>query len=393
MIGLFNDCFPPVMDGVAVTVHNYAKWLPRYGQQACVATPRVPGTDYSGMDCEVLPYFSLPMPRRKPYRMGVPQVDMRFMYKMWETDFGLVHAHSPFSSGRLALDVARSRKIPLIATFHSKYKQDIERYVPNKFVVNLLIRRIVDFFNQADEVWIPQPSVIETLREYGYKGHCEVVENGCDFSVPYSSLTKDVCRRSLKLFEDKPVLLFVGQHILEKNVIFLIDALSKVKTDFTMLFVGDGYAAQEMKREVHRMGLDERVRFAGKICDRDRLMQYYAAADLFLFPSLYDNAPLVVREAAAMHTPSLMAEGATSAEVIRDGVNGYVAEQNIESFARRVDGILSDRAQLEKVGANACDTIVRKWSSVVEEVSDRYESLLRRYFHDVFYVSPNMAIS
>lgn len=393
MIGLFNDCFPPVMDGVAVTVHNYAKWLPKYGQQACVATPRVPGVDYSGMDLKVLPYFSLPMPWRKPYRMGVPQVDMRFMYKMWETDFSLVHAHSPFSSGKLALDVARSRKIPFIATFHSKYKQDIERFVSNKFVVDLLVRRIVDFFNQADEVWIPQLAVIETLREYGYKGHCEVVENGCDFSVPYSLLMKDVCRRNLKVFEDKPVLLFVGQHILEKNVIFLIDALSKVKSDFTMLFVGDGYAAQEMKSEVRSMGLEEKVRFDGKICDRDRLMQYYAVADLFLFPSLYDNAPLVVREAAAMHTPSLMLNGATSAEVIRNGVNGYLSEQSIEVFSRCIDSILSDRKQLEKVGANACDSIVRKWSSIVEEVSDRYESMLRRYSNGIFCLSPNITLS
>ncbi len=393
MIGLFNDCFPPVMDGVSVTVHNYAKWLPRYGQKVCVATPRVPGVDYSAMDCSVLPYFSLPMPFRKPYRLGIPLVDAPFMYKIWGTRFELLHAHSPFSSGRLALDIARDRKIPLIATFHSKYRQDIERYVPNKLVVDMLMRRVIDFFNQADEVWIPQPAVADTLREYGYKGNYEVVENGCDFSVPYSLLAKDVCRRQLNVFEDKPVLLFVGQHILEKNVLFLIDSLAKVKSDFTMFFMGDGYAAKAMKNKVNRLGLEKKVRFVGKVCDRGKLMQYYAAADLFLFPSLYDNAPLVVREAAAMHIPSLVVEGATSAEVIRDGINGYVTVQSVEAFSKRVDHILSDRELLEKVGLNACDTIVRKWSNIVQEVSDRYESLLRRYYNDVFYVSPNMVIS
>lgn len=40
--------------------------------------------------------------------------------------------------------------------------------------------------------------------------------------------------------------------------------------------------------------------------EREILKRYYVAADLFLFPSLYDNAPLVIREAAALGTPSVL---------------------------------------------------------------------------------------
>ena len=58
-----------------------------------------------------------------------------------------------------------------------------------------------------------------------------------------------------------------------------------------------------------------------------------SAADLFLFPSMYDNAPLVVREAAMMGTPSVILKGSTASEVIVDGVNGFLADQTPDSYA------------------------------------------------------------
>ena len=60
--------------------------------------------------------------------------------------------------------------MPFIATFHSKYRDDFERSVHNKSIANLMVKRIVQFSESADEVWIPQASVEETIREYGYKG-------------------------------------------------------------------------------------------------------------------------------------------------------------------------------------------------------------------------------
>ena len=102
--------------------------------------------------------------------------------------FDLVHAHCPFTSGRLARQVAKQQHIPFVATFHSKYRQDFEHNVRSKLIVDLMVKHIIHFFEQADEVWIPLPAVEETLREYGFKGrHVEGVENGNDF---YASKTQ-----------------------------------------------------------------------------------------------------------------------------------------------------------------------------------------------------------
>lgn len=382
MIGLFNDCFPPIMDGVSVTVCNYAQWLSHRRNDVCVVTPQMPES-HDEYDFPVHRYMSFPIPVRKPYRLGVPQIDFSFQRIINGIDFSLLHAHCPFSSGEIALSIAKNRHIPLVATFHSKYRADFERLVPNKYIVDYMIRNIVNFYNQADEVWIPQAAVEETLREYGYKGKVEVVENGNDYAdKPYSIELKQKAKQQLGIKKHTPLLLFVGQHIWEKNVEMIIKALSKIRDEkFKMVFVGTGYAAEDMKKMARKVGLKEpkeRIRFDETILDRELLRQYYLAADLFLFPSLYDNAPLVVREAAAMHTPTLFLKGSTAAEIISDGVNGFLSDNSTKAYSKYIKYLLHHPNVINSVGDNASKTLARSWKDIAEEVNDRYNHLIYR---------------
>ena len=58
-ICLLNDSFPPVIDGVATAVTNYARILTETRRaRVMVGTPRYPGADYSGYPYEVVPYSS-----------------------------------------------------------------------------------------------------------------------------------------------------------------------------------------------------------------------------------------------------------------------------------------------------------------------------------------------
>ena len=379
MIGIFNDCYPPVIDGVSVTVQNYARWLNRKCGDVCVVTPAVPGAKHDE-DFPVYDYFSVPIPMRKPYRMGMPYVDLDFRSRISRVGFSIVHAHSPFSSGRLALRLARQQKVPLVATFHSKYRADFERVVPSKTIVDYLVKNIVDFYNQADEVWVPQAGVAETLREYGYRGRVEVVDNGNDMATA-DDITplRNEGRAMLGVSAHEPMLLFVGQHIYEKNPHLIIRALSRLRDRrWHMFFIGTGYAAEELKQLAKSKGLDGRITFMGQVADRLLLKRCYAAADLFVFPSLYDNAPLVVREAAAMETPALLAAGSTAAGIVADGMNGFTCRADEHALADRLAAIMGDKALLAAAGSNARKTIARPWSEIADEVYDRYLHLIRR---------------
>lgn len=378
-VGLFNESFPPVMDGVAVCVQNYAYWLQQKVGGVSVITPNKMGANYGQYPYEVLDYMSVPVPFRHPYVTGIAQIDPLFRAKLSRRKFKLVHAHSPFSSGLMAAQVAKSQNIPLVATFHSKFKDDFKKVVPSDMLVDQAIKIVMEFFDKADEVWVPQASVEEVIREYGYKGHVEVVDNGSDLVADYPESYFQDSRRVLGISPDEFVFLFVGQHIWQKNTRFIIEGLERIKDlPFRMFFVGTGYAADEMKQLVHDKSLDDKVTFTGMLTEREQITRYYAAADLFLFPSLYDNAPLVVREAAALHTPAVMIEGSTAATILKDGENGFLVKDSLDDFESRLRSLYVDRPQVRRVGVAASRSIVRSWEDVVGEVLDRYNHIIAR---------------
>jgi len=378
-IGIFNDSFPPIMDGVSLATKNYAYWLNQKNQPVCVITPKSP--NYS--DNEPYPiyrYTSVPIIGRKPYRIGLPKIDRAFKNEIEKISFGLVHAHCPFSSGRLALSIARKQHIPCVATFHSKYRDDFEHSVHNKFIAKQMTKEIIRFFEKADEVWIPQASVEATIREYGFKGKVEIVDNGNDFATnqPIAPI-KHAARKALHVADNEFMFLFVGQHIWEKNTRLIIESLALIKDlPFKMFFVGTGYARAELKELVDKLDLSSKVDFMGVITEREKIKQFYAAADLFLFPSIYDNAPLVIREAGALQTPSILIKGSSSAESIIDNYNGFLINDSCDSFANKLRELISEPERIHIAGFNASQSIARSWESVTEEVLDRYKHLMQR---------------
>lgn len=381
VIGLFNDSFPPVLDGVTLTVENYVHWLTSMGYRSCVVTPWNPVLPpHEGFD--LYRFFSLPIPSRNPYRYGYPKVDPFIWRKLRRTPFALVHSHCPFSSGRLAVYSARYHDVPLVATFHSKYRTDLEHSLP-PWMVKRIMRRVLDFFNAADEVWIPQAQVEDTVREYGYKGPLTVVDNGIDIemeSFETISAYKAQARRELGIAPGEMLLLFVGQHILEKGVDVIIRALSLLRDlPVRMAFVGTGYAVDDMKSLIASLNLGDRVKLHGVISDREELKRYYAAASLFLFPSFYDNAPLVVREAAMMGTPSVLLHGATAAEVIEDGKNGFLADRTPESYAALVRELYLNPERIDMAARGAASSLTRPWREVMLEVVERYKEIIDRH--------------
>ncbi|MBQ9660888.1 MAG: glycosyltransferase [Bacteroidales bacterium] len=365
------------MDGVSVCMENYAYWIQKKAGGVVVITPTVPKADYSVHDYQVFDYLSIPVPKRHPYVTGIAEIDPTFLAKVATTRFKILHAHCPFGSGMAAMRIGRLQKVPVVATFHSKYRDDFAGVLP-KLAVDMIVDAIVDFYERADMVWVPQESVVDVIREYGFKGHVEVMDNGSDLVADYPEKYFVEARQRLGIGPEEFVMLFVGQHIWQKNPRLVIESLSRIQdVPFRMYFVGTGYAAEEMKSLVSEKGLDNKVTFVGSITDRAKLTDYYAASDLFLFPSLYDNAPLVVREAAALHTPAVMAEGATAATILKDGENGFLVENDPDKMAALLRELIHDPERVHRVGVQASRTIVRSWEDCVEEVIDRYNSLLR----------------
>lgn len=390
-IGQFNDSFKPIMDGVGVCMENYAYWIEQNHGSATVVTPESPGyVDDSPF--EVLRFHAVPIPQMKPFRAGLPWIDPSFMHDFRGTEFDLVHAHCPFVSGRLARGVSRKREIPLVATFHSKYRDDFITVTGSPTLADVGVRYVVEFYEKATQVWAPNRSTARTLEDYGYRGNIEVIPNGTDLEAPTDAERERLAARGRDAAGvesgDVPIYLFVGQHRWEKNVELIIRTLGFIKSRgarFRMVFAGTGYAERAMKKLCRTVGIEQETVFLGLILERERLKELYAAATLLLFPSVYDNAPLVMREAAGFGLPTVLIRGASAAEGVTDRESGFLVENTPESFAAALQGTVADPALTARVGEGARRDIYLHWRDVVADVYRRYEDIVaserRRSIH------------
>lgn len=92
-----------------------------------------------------------------------------------------MHFHCPIASGKFARIIAQGQKIPIVATYHTKYDYDIRKRVPTKALQDFFLRFIVTNMSAADEVWVVSPGAGENLKSIGYKGDYIVMPNGVDF--------------------------------------------------------------------------------------------------------------------------------------------------------------------------------------------------------------------
>jgi hypothetical protein len=86
-----------------------------------------------------------------------------------------------------------------------------------------------------------------------------------------------------------------------------------------------------------------------------------------------------VREAAAMHTPALMLQESTAAEVIETDVNGFLTANDKQVYADRIVWLMDHPDVLKKVGDKASTTIARSWENVIDEVILRYKDIQEAY--------------
>ena len=381
-ICLINDSFPPVTDGVANAVVNYAKILTDEGKKATVVTPAYPDADDSQFPFPVVRYPSVDLTKLVGYHAGLP-FSSQTLERLEEQKFDLIHCHCPVTSAMLARALRDRISVPLVFTYHTKFDIDIANAIKGKLLQEEAKKVLVDNITACDEVWTVSHGAGENLKSLGYQGDYLVMPNGVDFAK--GRVEESVVREVTKDFdlpENVPVFLFVGRMMWYKGLKIILDALAQLQTlgtDFRMVFVGNGGDRDEVIAYSEKLGLQDRVFFTAPAYDRNVIRAWYCRADLFLFPSTFDTNGLVVREAAACGLGSVLVRGSCAAEDIKDGESGFLIEENARSMAEMLSKLSKNRELMKRVGKTAQEEIYISWADAVHKASQRYEVVLENF--------------
>jgi len=180
-------------------------------------------------------------------------------------------------------------------------------------------------------------------------------------------------RRQLGLDDDTLVLLITAHNFVLKGVPTLLRATSRLaaRGEPVHLVVVGG------RRAVRRVGLKRHAAatFVGPVDDP---VPYYAAADMYVHPTLYDSFALAVLEAAACGLPVITSRFAGVAELLTEGVDGHILHDpaDVDELTDRLRPFLSDRSLCREMGKAARRTALKHtFQRNVDEILALYEEV------------------
>lgn len=389
-IGIFVDTYYPVIDGVIVCVDNYARGLSKYAD-VTVFTTETPnyneGEDqkrpYRIVRCGALQAFKI-----EEYVLPLPSFDIDFRAELYASRLDIVHINSPFTLGLAGLRYAYRYGIPAVATVHSQFKKDFETYLKLNPLSEFALDKTMAVFEMADEIWVPNRGMKELYKSYGGETEPQIHPNATDLR-PIENREERLRELNAKygISEDELVFLFVGRLIERKNILFIARALGALKRmsakPFKMIYVGAGPDEDALRKLIKEQGIEENVIITGKIYERERLADFFARADLFLFPSLYDANSLVQIEAASQGTPTLFLRGSVTSTSVEENISGYIADNSVEAYAGKLLEITElSSGERAAVRENVLKDVYKHWDDLVVEMLASFSELVKTKTRD-----------
>jgi glycosyltransferase involved in cell wall biosynthesis len=182
-------------------------------------------------------------------------------------------------------------------------------------------------------------------------------------------------------FAGRRILLYVGRFVPLKNLPMLIDAfheVRRVRDDTVLVMAGEGALERQIREQVIRLGLADGVAFLGHQ-PQSRLPALYAASDVVVLSSKFDNSPNCVLEANACERPVVATRVGGVPRYVTEGENGLLADGGDGSgFARAILELLGNPERSRAMGLAGRQRILERhsWRKSAEKLVALYDRLL-----------------
>ena len=376
-IAIFTDSYFPVLNGVSVSVRGLVQGLRDRGNSVHVFTSAAPGCKDD--DPNIHRFRAMETPFAKGYPLAIPPF-YRTLLTFRKYQFDLIHTHTPFTLGFVGLRWAESHELPIVSTYHTLYDRysHYVKFLPRRYVRFRIAKHTNFYYNRVAEILTPSETSKKWLERHSVTRPITVVPTGVPRGPIYD---RAETRRMLGMGHDQRILLYAGRLAREKNLDTLFEAaaiLFKSDPSLRLWLVGDGPFRPECAAMARKHGIGDRVKFVGFV-PREEVNRYYAAADLFVFPSMTETQGLVVLEAMNYGLPAIAVGGGGASENVLDGINGFVVKNDPQEFAGACQNTLNDDSLHAKLSEGAQRTARSQGpEQMVDSVLEVYGRVLNR---------------
>ena len=372
-VALFSGNYNYVRDGANQALNRLVGYLLRQGVKVRIYSPTTdtPAFEPTG-DLVSIP--SVPVPGRPEYRLGLG-LSANVRRDLEEFAPNVIQISAPDVIGHRAVSWARRRRIPIVASVHTRFDTYLTYYRLQALepIARGIMRRI---YQRCDAILAPAESTAAVLHAQRMSRDISIWSRGVD-RQQFNPDRRDMAwRRGLGIKDNELVIAFLGRIVMEKGLdIFsdTIDALTERKVRHRVLVIGDGPA---------RGWFEDRLPaavFVGHQVGND-LARALASADVFLNPSITEAFGNVTLEAMACGLPVTAASATGATTLVQDGESGtLVTPGDVEAFADALEAYARDPKLRERHGrAGLAHAKTRDWDVINSVVLKTYQRVIQR---------------
>ncbi|OGD56413.1 hypothetical protein A2V71_04770 [Candidatus Berkelbacteria bacterium RBG_13_40_8] len=368
-IGIFTECYHPVMNGVVVSIDTFKTELEKRGHEFYIFTTECQSYDETDNHIHRFQAITRTEPKGGSYPISKPQNVNNVAESIRDLNLDLIHSQHLMSTGSLGLKVAQRLGIPAVLTYHTLLTEYIH-YIPilkyfikywplNWMAKKWVIRKSRNYCNQYDAIVTPSPSMKKLLIEYGVKTQITPIPTGIDLSKFQNQYSKKELKAKYKIPEEQDfIFLYVSRIGKEKNIYFLLETMRKLIKEKNyskahLLLVGGGDELEKAKNLIKKWGLEKHFTFTGGL-PHEEVIKVFGGADCFVFSSVTETQGIIIQEAQASGLPVIAVNIMGPSDYIKDGIDGFLVPLNINQFTDiMIHVIMMPEDERKKMGENA----------------------------------------
>jgi len=372
-IALFSGNYNYVRDGANQALNRLVGYLLRQGAHVRVYSPTTdtPAFPPTG---DLVSVPSISIPGREEYQLGLG-LTSAIRRDLAEFNPNVVHVAAPDIVAHRALSWARNRKLPIIASVHTRFDTYLQYYNLKWLepVARAIMRR---YYRRCDAIVVPADSIAAIFRAQRMSNDISMWRRGVDREQFNPERRSEEWRRAHGIGEGDVVVSFLGRLVLEKGLDVFSDAIDTARARgvaLKVVVIGDGPAG-----EFFRERLPDAY-FTGQLTGTE-LSTALASTDIFLNPSITEAFGNVTLEAMASGLPVIAAIATGATNLVHDGETGVLVDPlDIEAYADALQAYAGDRALRQRHGqAGIAFAKTMDWDRINSVVMRLYQRVIDR---------------